>query len=644
MILLSGPETPPFGSALSLRTSLQVEFHLARIFILVLNIPTGTHSRRDLSSTSSAVIFLVVVLNLCFRLSVSGCRFVLKSMKLILRIAYLECVDSNHLSSSDAFTNSLPTEISTARQYFDLDPEVTTYACCPTCFALYPPQPVDQHMNDESPPQPDPPSIRPFVPYPELCTFKETQENSPCGSRLIRFGAKAPRPIRVYTHQHLASWLGRMLCRPNVEALLDASQYNASIEKCSSTPVDDILGSEEVLHFQGPDGFPFFRVHGSEGRYLFALFVDWFNPRGNKHGGRVYSSGVIIMVLLNLPPTLRYKRENVYLAGVMPGPKAPSLQQVNHFLEILVLELREFWFLGVKMPRTALRPRGRMVRCAVLPLVCDLAAGRKVSGHASHSSSFFCSFCQLRKSSINELNQALWPRRSCGEHRLVAEEWRNATTQRSRDQIFHSHGVRYSVMLMLPYWQPTRHVVVDTMHNLFLGLLQRHCRHTFGMNAQVQSRETPEDIVRREPVSAEELLQAQAVVSRCRNARSLKRLSLRLLQAVYMGFGLGSPGTLLKIQLAERILQVCDSDLSVLGNDKSHPIFEASPQPRSSLTRRHSARHGHSNCSRCSKAWCASREGSSSASPLRHVPYHLSELCWATTSGSWKCVRWFPEC
>lgn len=60
------------------------------------------------------------------------------------------------------------------------------------------------------------------------------------------------------------------------------------------------------------------------------------------------------------------------------------------------------------------------------------------------------------------------------------------------------------------------------------------------------------------------------MVSRSRNARSLKRLSLRLLQAVYIGFGLGSPGALRKIQLAEEILQVCDSKSLTIENFNTH--------------------------------------------------------------------------
>ncbi|EIW56992.1 uncharacterized protein TRAVEDRAFT_106431, partial [Trametes versicolor FP-101664 SS1] len=177
----------------------------------------------------------------------------------------------------------------------------------------------------------------------------------------------------------------------------------------------------------------------------------------------------------------------IYLAGVMPGPKSPSLDQVNHFLRPLVQELNVFWSRGVHYTRTACRPRGRLTKCAAFPLICDLAAARKTSGQASHSSAMFCSFCQLLKPSINNLDKASWPRRDCNAFRRCAEEWKAAPSERRREQLFKISGIRYSTLLDLPYWRPTRYVVIDTMHNLFLGLLQRHCRRIFGMDVTITS-------------------------------------------------------------------------------------------------------------------------------------------------------------
>ncbi|RPD52425.1 hypothetical protein L226DRAFT_436666, partial [Lentinus tigrinus ALCF2SS1-7] len=175
----------------------------------------------------------------------------------------------------------------------------------------------------------------------------------------------------------------------------------------------------------------------------------------------------------------------IYLAGVLPGPKSPSLQEVNHYIEPLIPELLELWFHGVSYSRTARHTEGRIVRGALIPVVADLGAIRKTTGHASHSATYFCSFCQLKKKDINQVDPAKWPRRTCQQFRTLAESWQAATSTKERTKLFKANGVRYSVLLQLPYWKPTQFVVLDTMHNLFLGLFQRHCRKVFGMNIAV---------------------------------------------------------------------------------------------------------------------------------------------------------------
>lgn len=75
-----------------------------------------------------------------------------------------------------------------------------------------------------------------------------------------------------------------------------------------------------------------------------------------------------------------------------------------------------------------------------------------------------------------------WPVRSLTAHRFWAEQWRDAEDETTRLQIFEAHGIRWTPLLKLPYFDPIRFTVVDTMHNFFLGLLQRHCRGIWGMD------------------------------------------------------------------------------------------------------------------------------------------------------------------
>ena len=56
----------------------------------------------------------------------------------------------------------------------------------------------------------------------------------------------------------------------------------------------------------------------------------------------------------------------------------------------------------------------------------------------------------------------------------AAEEWRDATTKKEWKNLFAQTGVRWSPFWKLYYYDPTRMGAVDTMHNLFLGLVQFH--------------------------------------------------------------------------------------------------------------------------------------------------------------------------
>ncbi|KZS90567.1 hypothetical protein SISNIDRAFT_384049, partial [Sistotremastrum niveocremeum HHB9708] len=137
-------------------------------------------------------------------------------------------------------------------------------------------------------------------------------------------------PIRQYLHQDMAHWVARFLARPGIEDLLDAYQLPSEAKK--SEVLRDIWEGEVFRSFKGPDGTPFFERRGEEGRYAFSMNTDGFNPRGNMQAGKAASVTAIYLVCLNLPWTLRYHAENIYLVGVIPSPTKPSKSQINHLL------------------------------------------------------------------------------------------------------------------------------------------------------------------------------------------------------------------------------------------------------------------------------------------------------------------------
>ena len=352
----------------------------------------------------------------------------------------------------------------------DLDPRTTTYLQCPACYALYPFLGTGFHHL--------PPAAI------EYCTHRPTPGSAPCGVPLWkdrRIGATIFKvPSRKYVHQSLKEWVGRLLTRPGIEDVLDAAY-----EKSATGRMTDIWDSPVLKNFRDADKTPFFAKHGSEVRLAFSLGADSFHPLGSLEAKQSMSATAIYMVLLNLPREERFKYKNMYLAGVIPGPSKPSLAQINHVLSLLVIELLEFWK-GVYYTRTYKFLGGRFSKGAMIPLVCDMLAARQVAGFGSVTSTFFCTFCLLTIQDIENLQKHTWPERMLHNHLGCAREWKNCQTERDRVRLFQLHGVRWSALLELPYWNPILYTVLDSMHAAFLGLFQAHCRKVWRIDVSVE--------------------------------------------------------------------------------------------------------------------------------------------------------------
>ncbi|KIJ39804.1 hypothetical protein M422DRAFT_84157, partial [Sphaerobolus stellatus SS14] len=187
------------------------------------------------------------------------------------------------------------------------------------------------------------------------------------------------------------------------------------------------------------------------------------------------------MVCLNLPPELRYKLENMLLVAIVPGPKAPSLTQLNHFLRPLMTQLRTFFHRGYFFSWTPSREQGRLSRGAFIPLVADLHAIRQVGAFGSYSSRHFCTFCGLFVQDIEEINPDYWPRlRTCAQHRQYATEWLNAESQDKRNHLFELNGIRWSELLTLDYWDPCAFTLYDVMHGWYLNVADDYVRDILG--------------------------------------------------------------------------------------------------------------------------------------------------------------------
>lgn len=471
---------------------------------------------------------LTAVLHLLCGVSIDRCSFVLVAIRAILELTTKFCTPSGNPLDPKSVSSNVPVNVRTVIDSLNLEPQKRTYVSCPKCFEHYP---VNQ--------------------YPDKCTRKETPSSPPCGRVLYKWrtsrGVKSKVPKRLFECQDIQDWIFRFLHRQGIEELMDRP-----ITPSPDGRMRDIWDGKVMKEFVGPDDKPFVPASGGEGRYSFSICMDGLNPYGNTTRGPTASVCAIYLACLNLPPSLRYKYENMCLVCVVPGPGEPSLHQINRILEPLVDELCIFWRDGVRY-RTTSQPGGRLVRIAILPLVCDLPAARQMAGTAGHSSLSFCSHCTATLDDLDNFWNQL-PARNPARLADLATMWRDARTEAIQGTIWTLHGVRWSELRRLPYWDPIRFTALDSMHMLDLGVLRRHCMDILGMDANTDDGPGATYNQLKDRPSEEKLSEARDALS-SRDKTALKKFGIGALRHLCFENGLPFGGRT-KDTLVDRLMQL----------------------------------------------------------------------------------------
>ena len=144
-------------------------------------------------------------------------------------------------------------------------------------------------------------------------------------------GNKTLYPQRIYCYSSIITALQRMLSR---QGFFEVCESMRNVEPCGGQ-LRGVYDGKMWKEFLVLNGETFLSAAYT---YAFLLNIDWFQA----YELSTYSVGVVYLVLLNLPRSLRYKRENIVLVGVIPGPTGPSLL-INTYLNPLVLEFFNLW-------------------------------------------------------------------------------------------------------------------------------------------------------------------------------------------------------------------------------------------------------------------------------------------------------------
>lgn len=295
----------------------------------------------------------------------------------------------------------------------------------------------------------------------------------PCDTLLLKTVELCSRkiiyyPFITYCYMSLECSLGNLLQRENMYPLYEAWRSR----RVENGELKDVYDGKIWSEFMNYNGTPFLSKPFSFG---LMINVDWFQPY--KHVQ--YSVGAIYLIILNLPRHMRNKTENIILLGIMPGPHESSYN-VNSYITPLVEELNNFWH-GKEMNVSGFSSK-QVIRCALLCAACDLPAGRKLCGFLSFNARYGCTRCmkefpgEVGSMDYSGFNRENWSKRVETEHRRIAAKIKSCKTKSGKSDIESSSGYRYTALLELPYFNPSRMLVLDPMHNLFLGTAKHYLK------------------------------------------------------------------------------------------------------------------------------------------------------------------------
>lgn len=344
------------------------------------------------------------------------------------------------------------------------DASFTQFVCCPTCFKMYTELQtwvIYSHSKPED-------FLCEHVEFPR---HPHASRRSKCGATLLkRINTGSSTflcPLKVYPYRSVIRSLNDLLVRPDMLKLCNEWVLRTSKDPLVMIDVYDGQMWKDCLDVNG-------RLFLSQPNNLaLSLNVDWFRPFQDSP----YSIGVVYIAVLNLPREIRYLPENVIITGIVPGPNEPSKSMMNAVLEPIVRDLQTL-FDGVHMSIPTLLLPIR-IRAILLCISCDIPACRKVCGFLGHNTHLACSKCTKKFPGNAQEGfdysgyvTASWLPRDPVRHRVNAKAFKVALTQSFRKELESKYGVRYSVLLELPYLNVIRQHALDPMHNLFLAKLQ----------------------------------------------------------------------------------------------------------------------------------------------------------------------------
>ncbi|KAJ7188886.1 hypothetical protein C8R46DRAFT_1024111 [Mycena filopes] len=308
------------------------------------------------------------------------------------------------------------------------EPSIQILPVCPKCFEVYPiSTPKDSKCSKCS---------EPLFPT----------EPSPSERRSGHTSAQNPRPYLQFPTKSLAEQLAILLSVPGIEDEMEKSLKKATAHQAGK--YTNIFDGKICQELPTADGSRFFfpsedEVAQGELRIGVTMGVDWFSYLRSQIAAS-HTSCPMSYSIINLLAHHRYRSTD-----------------------------------GVKIV-TPKYPLGRLVRVALVAVVCDKPAAHKLGGFGSHNHTYFCTMCwisQELKATPASFKENGFAERTNARHRHLQKEYQKCTTKSARDAFVKANATRWSELHRLPYFDICQMVVIDPMHNLFLGVVKTHFYH-----------------------------------------------------------------------------------------------------------------------------------------------------------------------
>ncbi|KAG2338735.1 hypothetical protein BDR05DRAFT_951681 [Suillus weaverae] len=139
----------------------------------------------------------------------------------------------------------------------------------------------------------------------------------------------------------------------------------------------------------------------------------------------------------------------------------------------------EVWHQGTNriISRSSYPYQGWLVRVALVAIVCNKPTTHKIGGFGSHSHTNLCTACwitQADKAQVAAFVKDAFKERTNLEQRELGEQYQQLTTPSTGNLFLEDFATRYTQLARLPYFDLVNQVMINPMHNLFLGLVKTH--------------------------------------------------------------------------------------------------------------------------------------------------------------------------